>query len=171
MAKRDDIPKTDPSEIEALIHRLKQSNLEPHDTQLVERLLLLVLSTASLLQHKNNSIERLKRLIFGPSSDKRAVTGSSMEEKSAAPGEESEQQPGSDSIPGITRSFSTDQKTKRSGHGRMAASVYTGARVVICQHPDFKAGDHCLKTSILKSSRLTGGCTKPNARSGITNGE
>jgi hypothetical protein len=29
MAKRDDIPKTDPSEIEALIQRLKQSNLEP----------------------------------------------------------------------------------------------------------------------------------------------
>jgi len=27
MAKRRDIPKTDPSEIEALIHRLKQSNL------------------------------------------------------------------------------------------------------------------------------------------------
>ena len=29
MAKRDDIPKTDPSEIEALIQRLKHSNLEP----------------------------------------------------------------------------------------------------------------------------------------------
>jgi len=27
MAKRPDIPKTDPSEIEALIQRLKQSNL------------------------------------------------------------------------------------------------------------------------------------------------
>ena len=78
MAKRDDIPKTDPSRIEALIQRLKQSNLEPRDAQLVERLLRLVLSMASLLQHKNASIKRLKRLIFGPSSDKRAVTGSSM---------------------------------------------------------------------------------------------
>jgi len=29
MAKRDEIPKTDPSEIEALIQRLKQSNLAP----------------------------------------------------------------------------------------------------------------------------------------------
>jgi hypothetical protein len=28
MAKRDDIPKTDPSEIEALIKRLKQSDIE-----------------------------------------------------------------------------------------------------------------------------------------------
>ena len=36
MTKRDDIPKTDPSEIEALIQRLKQSYLEPRDVQLVE---------------------------------------------------------------------------------------------------------------------------------------
>ena len=52
MAKQDDIPKTDPSELVALIQRLKQSNLEPRDTQLIERLLRLVLSMASLLQHK-----------------------------------------------------------------------------------------------------------------------
>ncbi len=31
MAKRDDIPKIDPSEIEALIKRLKQSNIEPRE--------------------------------------------------------------------------------------------------------------------------------------------
>ena len=143
MAKGDDIPKTDPSQIEALIQRLKQSNIDPRDAQLVERLLRLVLSMASLLQHKNASIKRLKRLIFGPSSDKRAVTGSSTEEEAAAPGEDSEQRPGSDSSPGTVRSSSTDRKPKRPGHGRMAASAYTGARVVICRHPDFKAGDHC----------------------------
>jgi len=143
MAKQDDIPKTDPSEIEALIQRLKQSNLEPRDAQLVERLLRLVLSMASLLQHKNASIKRLKRLIFGPSSDNRAATGSSTEEEAAAPGDDSEQQPSSGSNPGTVRSSSTYQKPKRPGHGRMAASAYTGARVVVCQHPDFKAGDHC----------------------------
>ena len=70
MAKRDDIPKTDPPEIEALVKRLKQSNIEPHDAQLVERLLRLALSMASLLQHKNASIKRLRRSIFGPSSYK-----------------------------------------------------------------------------------------------------
>jgi transposase len=143
MAKRDDVPKTDPSEIEALIQRLKQSNLEPRDTQLVERLLRLVLSMASLLQHKNASIKRLKRLIFGPSSDKRAVTGSSTEEGAAVPSKDSEQQPGSDSSPVTTKSSSSDQKPKRSGHGRMAASAYTGAKVVICRHPSVKTGDHC----------------------------
>jgi hypothetical protein len=53
---------------------------------------------ASLLQHKNASIKRLKRLIFGPSSDKRAATGSTTEEEATAPGDDSEQQPGSDFI-------------------------------------------------------------------------
>jgi hypothetical protein len=143
MAKQDDIPKTDPSEIEALIQRLKQSNLELRDAQLVERLLRLVLSMASLLQHKNASIKRLKRLIFGPNSDKRAATGSSTEDEAAAPGDDSEPQPGSGSSTGTVRSSSADQKPKRPGHGRMAASAYTGAWVVVCQHPDFKAGDHC----------------------------
>ena len=33
MAKHNDIPKTDPSEIETLIQRLKQSNLELRDAQ------------------------------------------------------------------------------------------------------------------------------------------
>jgi DNA-directed RNA polymerase sigma subunit (sigma70/sigma32) len=56
MTKQDDIPKTDPSEIEALIQRLKQSSLEPRDAQLVERLLRLVLSMASLLRKLSASV-------------------------------------------------------------------------------------------------------------------
>jgi hypothetical protein len=88
MATSDDITKADPTEIDALIQRLKQSNLEPRDAQLVERLLRLVLSMASLLQHNNASIKRLRRLIFGPSSYKRPITGSSTEEE-ATPGEDS----------------------------------------------------------------------------------
>jgi hypothetical protein len=34
MAKRPDIPKTDPAELEALIELLKQFNIEPRDAQL-----------------------------------------------------------------------------------------------------------------------------------------
>jgi hypothetical protein len=47
MPIRDDIPKTDPSEIEALIERVKRSGIEPRDAQLIERLLRLILSMAS----------------------------------------------------------------------------------------------------------------------------
>jgi hypothetical protein len=39
------------------------------------------------------------------------------------------------------------KRLKRSGHGRMAASAYTGAKVVICRHPDFKSGTIALTRS------------------------
>jgi hypothetical protein len=67
----DPLTSTDPVEIEALIGRLKHSDLPERDALLVERLLRLVLTLVSMLEHKNASISRLKRLLFGPRSDKR----------------------------------------------------------------------------------------------------
>jgi hypothetical protein len=64
VANRDDIPKTDPSEIEALIRRLKQSNLEPHDTQLVVSLLQLGLAFVSAV--KPNSGKNIDNRAFVP---------------------------------------------------------------------------------------------------------
>jgi hypothetical protein len=67
----DPLGSTDPVESEALIGRVKQSGLPERDAMLVERLLRLVLTLVSMLEHKNASIARLKRLLFGPRSDKR----------------------------------------------------------------------------------------------------
>lgn len=146
MAKGDDIPKTNPAEIEGLIERLKQSNLNPRDLDLVERLLRMVLTLVRVLQQKNASLKRLKRLIFGPSSDKRDATRSGEQDKSgnnvADSPVDSDPQPGSQTG-SETGPSSSDRKAKRRGHGRMPASAYTGAQVVICQHPNLKAGDEC----------------------------
>ena len=146
MAKGDDIPKTDPAEIERLIERLKRSNLDLRDLDLVERLLRMVLTLVRVLQQKNASLKRLKRLIFGPGSDKRAATGTGSTDKGGNNAAEapvaSDQQPGSKTGSETTRS-SSDQKPKRRGHGRMPASAYTGAQVVICSHPHLKVGDDC----------------------------
>lgn len=143
MAKQDDIPKTDPSEIEALIERVNRSRIEPRDAQLVERLLRLVLSMASLLEHKNASIKRLKRLIFGPGSDARTNAGASAKEPASDIATEPDSKHSSDTNPKDAQSCASNQKPKRPGHGRKAASAYTGARVVICRHPALKSGDHC----------------------------
>ena len=143
MARQDDIPKTDPSEIEALIERVKRSGIEPRDAQLVERLLRLVLSMASLLEHKNASIKRLKRLIFGPGSDARTNAGASVKEPASDIATEPDADLSPDADSGSAQSCTLNQKPKRPGHGRKAASAYTGARVVICRHPGLKSGDHC----------------------------
>jgi hypothetical protein len=39
MSKREEIPTTNPAEIEALIERVKQNDLKEGDVQLLERLL------------------------------------------------------------------------------------------------------------------------------------
>ena len=61
----------DPGEIKALIGRVKQSDLAERDAQRIGRLLRLVLTLVSMREHKNASIARLKRLLFGPRSGKR----------------------------------------------------------------------------------------------------
>jgi hypothetical protein len=54
-----EIPKTDSAEIEILIARLKENNLEQRDVELIERPLRTVLVLVNLLQRKNISIKRL----------------------------------------------------------------------------------------------------------------
>jgi transposase len=148
MAKHDDIPTTSPAEIEALIERVKHSQLAPRDAQLVERLLRLVLSMATLLQQKNASIKRLKRLRFGPRSDKRTANPAPAEDKAQdqaaahkADALSTETTPSSSETGQV---FPSEQRPKRKGHGRMSATAYSGAQVVLCHHTTLKPGDKCL---------------------------
>ena len=74
MKKDPDQNSTDSAEIEALITRLERGQLRDGDAQLLARLLRLLLRLITLLQHKNASLSRLKRLLFCPRSDTRRGT-------------------------------------------------------------------------------------------------
>src|SRR5215470_20352513 len=65
MAKREEIPKTNPAEIEKLIEQIRATNLEPSAKDKVERLLRTILALLELLQRKNTSIKKLQQMIFG----------------------------------------------------------------------------------------------------------
>src|SRR5713226_7563021 len=71
MSKHEDMPSTKPAEIEALIDRVAGGQMREGDAQLVVRLLRLVLVLVRAIEEKTASIARLKRLLFGPRSDKR----------------------------------------------------------------------------------------------------
>lgn len=145
MKKDQDITSTDPTEIESLIARIKQGSLQESDTQLLERLLRLLLSLIQVVQHKNASIARLKRMLFGPRTDARTLSSPQPDEsttdKEAACGDapaQSSSAPTSSSTGGVN-----DSQRKRTGHGRRKASGYTGAEIVQCADPELKAGDRC----------------------------
>jgi transposase len=149
MAKKEKLPKTNASEIEALIERFKGSQLKPGDAELIERLLRTVVMLLDLLERKNLSIKKLKAMIFGPRTEKRQTTGGADEEKSAVSEEKK-----SESSPSVTEqesgrlsegseSAEIGEKPLRRGHGRRAASDYSGAKVESCRHENLKAGDPC----------------------------
>src|SRR5262250_3643605 len=135
MKMPDDTPSTNPAEIEALIVRLKQSNLDHSDALLLERLLRLLLSLITLLQHKNASISRLKRWLFGPRSDSR----SKPSDKPLS--DTSDQLSASCSQTDSPSSDPTPQS--KPGHGRRPARDFNGAKVVDCTDPLLKVGSPC----------------------------
>jgi transposase len=137
MAKGEEIPKTDPAEIEAVIERLKQSNIDRRDVELIERLLRTVMVLVGLLQRKNMSIKRLRDLIFGRHTEKRKAPGGGKEEEKPAGNE------AIDSVTESKRSERSQREGKAKGHGRRATHQYRGARKVECRHEQYRDGAQC----------------------------
>lgn len=81
MPQHDDPTSTDAKEIEGLITRLEAGTLSASDSRLIGRLLRLLLKLIHLVEQKNSSISRLKRILFGPNSDTRSPAASTPEAK------------------------------------------------------------------------------------------
>lgn len=113
MKKDPDQNSTDSAEIEALITRLERGQL--HE---VARLLRLLLRLITLLQQKNASLARLKRLLFGPRSDTRREANSS-----SAPGAEGESDSASSTLTENSSPFAAFGGCFRSLHGGRGAFV------------------------------------------------
>ena len=108
----------------ARLHKLADGDLA---------LLIAALKTLDFLQtelkRKGATVEFLKKIVFGLSSEKTSkVTGTSTAS------------PGADESTGAKGK----EKKKRKGHGRNAAQAYTGATKVAVPHPSLKSGEPCV---------------------------
>jgi hypothetical protein len=81
MAKEEEIPQTNSEEIEDLIEQIRGTNLEPGVKAKIERLLRTILNLVALLQRKNISIAKLRKLIFGQRTEKRRASRVEQGEK------------------------------------------------------------------------------------------
>lgn len=142
MKKQDEIPTTNASEIEALINRIESTQMSEGDKQLVTRLLRLVLSLLRMIESKNASIARLKKMLFGPGSDKRdqpQENQSTAAEQSGPTAKDPDSgQPQSNGAP-----VNELERKALKGHGRLAAAAYTGAKRVICIDNELKGNGKC----------------------------
>jgi len=153
MRTKENLLSTKPAEIEALIDRVAGGQMCEGDAQLVVRLLRLVLVLVGALAEKTASIARLKRLLFGPRSDKRPKpraqespaspdgvrNGEPNRGEESAGGQRSERSAPLSAVAPET----TAERKPRPGHGRLGAAAYTAAETVRCEHPTLRAGDRC----------------------------
>ena len=110
-------------EKQALLERV-QAEMSPQDHELITGIVETLAMVSQSLEEKNISIGRLRRMVFG------ATTESS---KNLFP----EDKPSSD------RSKRGKKKKKRKGHGRNGADAYTGAEEVFIPHKKLGPGDGC----------------------------
>jgi transposase len=146
VAKGEEIPKTNSSEIENLIEQIRKTNLEPGAKEKIERLLRTVLTLVEILQRKNTSIKKLRQMIFGKRTErhqKKKAEGQEKEGKSENSGDDRPKASGDQEASAEGLAIESEEKQKRKGHGHRAASAYSSARIVKCQHESLKVGDDC----------------------------
>lgn len=146
MANREEIPRTTPTEIEHLIQQVRDTNLDQGSKDKIERLLRTVLTLVELLQRRNTSIKKLREMIFGRRTERhhrKKVEGSDKKSKSGTDEKDSPESLQDRPIDREQNSVEGEEKLRAKGHGRRAASEYSGARKVPCRHEQLKAGDNC----------------------------
>jgi hypothetical protein len=123
----------DARQLAQLLERLESRKLEPQDYELLEGMLETWQYLCSSLEKKSFSVKRLKRLLFGSSSEKTDKLLKNTDKKSNEAGqtERNKSPPGG------------DKKPKRKGHGRNGAESYRAAERVQVPHQSLKAGDKC----------------------------
>jgi len=111
-----------------MLERIRPA-LAEKDFTLISRLVETVIFLFQLLEGKNTSIKRLRRLLFGARTESSSNVLGGEKEK--------------DSKESKTKAKQTGEKKKRKGHGRNGASKYVGAEVIFVPLENIKKGDPC----------------------------
>jgi len=120
----------DMSELEAILDRAKAA-LSEEEYEKIHGALETLLFLTKELEKKKVSIQRLKEMLFGATTEKtKKVLEKVLEESGADPGPSMEEPTGH----GIA---------ERKGHGRNGADAYTGAEKVLVNHESLKEGNPC----------------------------
>jgi transposase len=122
-------------ELRAILARATTAPLSPEDHASLSVAVDTLAFLTQELEAKGTTIERLRRMLFGPSTEKtRDVVG----QGSKAAGEAA-----SGAGEGGAATAPAEPKEKAPGHGRNGAAAYVGAEVVKVPHEQLHVGDGC----------------------------
>jgi len=152
MAEEEEIPKINPAEVEILIERVKQNNLDEREAELVARLLRALLYFSAMLHDKKATLLRLREMIFGRKSEKRKKSVPASADEDEVMDDEKKNDVAGKTEKGAAKDQAGTEKNEKSdsetqpnkrGHGRIPAAAYVGAKQVYCQHEELSSGSPC----------------------------
>jgi len=138
----------DMAELQALLERLEAAAPE-QDYQTIKSIVDSYIYVLELLQDQKTTTRELRRILFGPKTEKtRDVLGDTGRASGAA-----DQQPASAADPASKDSAeeasatqaagASESPKQRKGHGRNGAGDYPGAEHIDVPHKTLKSGDQC----------------------------
>jgi transposase len=139
-----EILEVDPHQLQEVVRRAAES-LDQKDAELIRAVFESYAYVVELVQDKNTSIRRLRKLFFGARTEKTAAvlgrsadspegstSGPASANGQASPEESDEPEPDEAEPP-----------VPRKGHGRHGAAAYRGAERIEVRHEWLQAGDTC----------------------------
>jgi transposase len=124
--------------LEDILRRAEAKQFNDEDYAVVKTLFQSYVQLTALLKDKNVSLGRLRKMLFGASTEKTAaVVGKEMDGQGPPSGHADVPSKASEEAPG------EDSSSSRKGHGRNGAEEYGGAEQVQVPHPSLVAGDAC----------------------------
>jgi transposase len=138
--KRTEIIELDAQRVEELLRRAEAHSFEAEDYQTIRLLVEAYAHLTSMVGDKNTTIARLRKLLFGASSEKTEnVVG---DPKDLAAPNATAAGDGCGEHADANDNEATDKATS-PGHGRYRADDYPGASQVEVRHPTLSASDAC----------------------------
>lgn len=140
--KKQKIVKLDTVELEGILRRA-EAELDKEDYELLKALVESYVYVTNLVEDKSTTIARLRKLLFGSSSEKiRDVLKTTGDDIETTAGQETATEDGAASTPDSDQEQESETP-KREGHGRNGADDYHGAERVPVPHESLKSGDRC----------------------------
>ncbi len=131
---------------EALLRRTEQAGVEPDDLRKIRAVFESYAYLAELIDHKNISLARLRKLLFGPPSEKTAdVLGRCEPSAADTNADDAHGRESSTAVTTAETPVGAAQKppAQRPGHGRHGVDDYPGATRIAVRHESLESGDRC----------------------------
>jgi hypothetical protein len=138
--QRPEIMEMDFAKLDALLDRA-EGTLTKEDYETIRVVFESYAYLTDLIDQKSTTINRLRKLLFGASTEKTAAV---LGREASSAEADSDTQPSQDSQANTVDAASVRRKSApKKGHGRNGADDYPGAERVPVSHPSLQAGDSC----------------------------